>query len=55
MNDLVVAYLSFGLGFYVYAALTNPESFRNVPRVSIALGILGALLWPITIYLLRKR
>jgi hypothetical protein len=51
VTNLVIAYVSFGLGFYAGAALYNSESYRNASVKSIIIGtIFGVLLWPLAMY-----
>jgi hypothetical protein len=54
VTNLVIAYISFGLGFYAGAALYNSESYRNASVKSIIIGtIFGVLLWPLAMYIVK--
>lgn len=45
-------YLCFSVGFYVGAALINLSTFKDADSISIFLGIIAALFFPITIVML---
>ena len=52
MSYVLVSYLSFGIGMYVYAAVTNPKSFKDVDVFSIFMGIVGCIFWPVTLWII---
>jgi len=48
----LMLYLSFGAGMYTYAAVTNRKSYKEASKFSVFMGIIGALFWPVTLYVL---
>jgi len=49
----MIYYLLVGLGVYLAASASNPNSFKGASLFAIAKGaILGMLLWPIGLVLL---
>jgi hypothetical protein len=53
LTDLLIAYLTIGVGVYAAAACYNISSFEGAGAFAILKGIVfGILLWPVALYIL---
>lgn len=51
----MINYFIMGACIYAWCAVNNLDSFKNATKTDIALGVLGAVFWPITIYIVFTR